>query len=342
MAMGLLDVFGTMRNGEGDATDLLWQRVTENNDGWLELGSVERITMDGRVLHLDAADMDSDGDLDFLLGLGPPQTEIEEDEKEAGGLFWVKNTADHAPVITQFVAENAALAAGQETTLRWKFLGLPGAAVTIEPSAGVVGEVAGQSIRVRPDETTTYRLKATTPNGTTEAELTVLVNQVPAIHSFTAESTIDLDYADRPKTMVVALQWDAENFSALHLEPGIGQVHRNSLTQSYSLMDWPDPDEASREIEFVLRATNGVGAATARAQVTLHQRPVIHVTALPTVSLPGEPVRLSWTVTPSTSQVMLQPGNQPLESAGSLVVFPDETVEYTFEATNGDLTMKQL
>ena len=67
---GLLDVFGAMRNGEGDATDLIWQRMTENNDGGLELGSVERITMDGRILRLDAADMDSDGDLDFLLGLG--------------------------------------------------------------------------------------------------------------------------------------------------------------------------------------------------------------------------------------------------------------------------------
>jgi len=86
---------------------------------------------------------------------------------------------------------------------------------TLEPGPGIVGD--NGAVTFRPEETTTYTLKASNTGGSTVRQVQVKVYDPPDVRLSVSEKTIS---AGDP----VILTWSAENASKVWINNGIGQV----------------------------------------------------------------------------------------------------------------------
>ncbi|MDW8070788.1 MAG: hypothetical protein RMK79_04865 [Anaerolineae bacterium] len=110
------------------------------------------------------------------------------------------------PVIEEFRCEPCAIDPGETATLRWTVRGARW--VTLDGR----GVEAPGTLRVRPDQTTTYRLVAANPNGRSEKAVTIEVRGLPVIHHFTCSPC--QVRAGEPAT----LSWDLSGGVAAYLD----------------------------------------------------------------------------------------------------------------------------
>jgi hypothetical protein len=151
------------------------------------------------------------------------------------------------PTITGFAATPAKISLGQSTTLSWAVTGSPN--LTLNPG---FGPVAGTSVTLSPNTTTTYVLTATNTFGTSTAAATVTVAPAnpPVISAFLANP------ATVGPGIKTTLRWATNGATTVTIDHGVGTVTGNSVTVS--------PTAATT---YTLTATNGAGRVSATTTV---------------------------------------------------------------------------
>ncbi|MBM3902791.1 MAG: hypothetical protein FJ379_12015 [Verrucomicrobia bacterium] len=124
----------------------------------------------------------------------------------------------------------------------------------------------------------------------------------------------------------VALKWTAGNADdgTIRIDPAVGAVGASGQTLVTPL----------QTTTYVLRASRGGVERTSSVtiQVGLHPVPQIAFSATPSVVPPGEPSTLAWSVSNAT-EVKVTPDVGLVAFAGSRVVQPTTTTDYTISAT---------
>jgi hypothetical protein len=151
------------------------------------------------------------------------------------------------PTIAGFTATPAKLTLGYSTTLSWAVTGSP--SLILNPG---FGPVAGTSVTLSPNTTTTYVLTATNSFGTSTATATATV--VPANPPFISA------FLANPATVgpgiPTTLTWATNGATSVTIDHGVGTVTGNSVSVS--------PTAATT---YTLIATNGAGRVSATTTV---------------------------------------------------------------------------
>lgn len=158
-----------------------------------------------------------------------------------------------APTISSFTASSTTISAGESVTLSWSTAGA--ASLSIDNN---VGPVTGNSVTVKPTNTTTYTLTATNAAGTAiTARVTVTVTAAPppVITSFAATPSV-LTPVTTGVTQAV-LSWNVTNASVVSIDNGVGTVTGTSAVVT-----------PANTTTYTLTATNTAGTTvTATATV---------------------------------------------------------------------------
>ena len=153
------------------------------------------------------------------------------------------------PTVESFAADTTAVAPAESVTLSWEVVGA--SAVRLLPDD--VDVTGASSLVVAPEASTTYRLRAANAFGVSDAEVTVLVGEVPSIVGFGAE----------PAVIVVGesatLSWEVVGASAVRLLPDDVDV-----TGASSLVVAPEVSTT-----YTLVASNTYGSTQDTASVTV-------------------------------------------------------------------------
>ena len=239
----------------------------------------------------------------------------------AGGLPLVRDP-DSLPQVTSFTANGGSslfvLAGAPATfTLAWQTNAVP-TSVSIDQGIGAVGQ-SGSMVLASPTVTTTYTITATAGADTTTKTLTVYVDAVPNITTFTASKTKVL------ANTAVTLSWTVDGASTLTLNPGgidvtgqTSKVVNPATTTTYTLV-----------------ATNVSGSSQQSVTITVGVAPVISSFVVTDPSpLYGAETSLSWNVPAATNISINQGiGAVPVPS-GSVSIVPLQTTTYTLTAVN--------
>jgi hypothetical protein len=225
--------------------------------------------------------------------------------------------------ITQFIAQPAAIASGQSTTLSWAIKNATSA--SIAPGVGAVNATSG-SVAVSPTATTTYTLTATGANGTTTQTVQVLVGSTTAqIVRFAASpSTI-------PAGGQSTLSWSTTGAATISISPAIGTVAANGSTTV----------SPTTTTSYTISATGTDGnAVTAVVTVTVTttaptSAQIVRFSASPSTITTGGQATLSWS-TNGASTVSISPAIGTVTANGSTTVSPTTTTSYTISATGTD------
>ncbi len=149
-------------------------------------------------------------------------------------------TVAGAPVISAFTASPATVHAGQSTTLSWS------TANATRLTIDWLGDVTGTTSRVvTPMQETTYALEAWGDLGVVRAWVTVKVDQVPAISTFTAAAAI------LPPGGSTQLTATFSNGTG-RIDPGVGPVQSGV----------PVTEAPGALTDYTLTVSNGYGATT--------------------------------------------------------------------------------
>jgi len=221
------------------------------------------------------------------------------------------------PIVVHFTATPPHVDHGGSTTLSWHIRNTVDT-LTLEPG---IGDVTGRDhIVVSPSETTTYILTARNQEGTTSAQTIVSVGK-PVITSFTALPAVI--YQDGQAT----LSWSIlGRVDRLTLEPGIGDV-----TGQTQVIVSP-----SQNTVYTLTTYNSAGSDTAQVGVTVAPPPIITgFESDPEAINEGDDTMLSWTVSGTVQNLVLEPGSEDITGQNQMSVSPTETTTYTLSATNG-------
>jgi len=221
-----------------------------------------------------------------------------------------------APVVTSFEAGSPAIITGQSTTLQWDVNGAM--AVYINPGIGNV--TPSGTIKISPDETTTYKLTAESRfGGSVSREVTVTVSgKPPTINSFTV-SPAGI-YVGQQST----LSWNVSGATSVSIQPEVGAV---SPTGSKVVT----PGSTTR---YVLTAANSNGNSTAAAtlEVSTSNAPIITTfNASPSSIKAGEESTLTWDIIGAKS-ININQGIGGVASKGAIKVTPTETATYILMA----------
>jgi hypothetical protein len=156
-------------------------------------------------------------------------------------------TVTNRPIVT-FLANPTHIVAGSPATLLWSVSN--SVRITIDNGVGPVPE--NGSVNVFPTTTTTYTMTAEGRAGTTFAQVTVDVVEVPKILSFTAT----------PSTIApggsALLEWETSGVVFVTIDPIGDFFSEGSVTVS-----------PLRTTVYRITATNAAGTATATATVTV-------------------------------------------------------------------------
>ena len=118
------------------------------------------------------------------------------------------------------------------------------------------------------------------------------------------------------------LSWASTDATSASISPGIGSVEVNgSRTIS--------PIETTT---YTINATGSGGSATDSVTVTVYQPPTVNIFASPGAIVSGESTTLSWT-SANADSVSIDQGIGSVDTDGSMVVSPTETITYTITAT---------
>ena len=228
------------------------------------------------------------------------------------GWNWAPN-----PVINTLSATPATIYAGGSSTLTWTTTNAT--VVSIPGTSGILA-VDG-STTVSPTETTTYTVTATGESGTTPARdiITVTVNPVPVIDSFTADSTTIA--ADGSTT----LRWTTTNATSVTISGVSGTL---AVDGSVSVSP-----TAPTTYTLTAEGASGSTAVTATVTVTVTGRPTATLTADPAAITSGQSATLRWTTIGATSATIDQGvGAVTPVAGGSTSVSPTATTTYTLTA----------
>jgi len=215
-------------------------------------------------------------------------------------------------------ASPSTITVGQNITLTWSSANADQGSV--DNGVGAVG--LNGNTHLQPTATTTYTYTATGPGGTATASATVTVNPPPPP---TASLTAT------PSTITVgqhfALAWGSTNANQGSIDNGVGAVGINGSTTQL---------EPTATTKYTYTATGPGGTATASATVTVNPLPppTATLTITPAVTLPGQPVVISWSSTNADSG-NLDPGFGAVGPTGVAGRSPTATTIYTFTATGG-------
>ncbi|MEK6371241.1 MAG: hypothetical protein AABO58_00960 [Acidobacteriota bacterium] len=166
--------------------------------------------------------------------------------------------AEPTPQIT-FIASSRTIAEGETTTLSWTVTN----ATSVSIDHGIGARPVSGSVVVVPDATTTYRLTASGPGGTSTADLTITVLRPPVIVFTATPNTITVGQA-------TTLAWMAADATLVVIDNGIGgQVPSGAIEVR--------PQQTTT---YVLTATGPGGVRVAQTMVTVklpsRRRPVAH------------------------------------------------------------------
>ena len=172
-----------------------------------------------------------------------------------------------------------------------------------------------------PATTTTYTLTGTNGTQSTDALLTVFVDQPPVINSFAINDNTVV--AGAP----VTLSWNAVGAASLSIDNGVGSV--TPVTTGTRLISAP-----AATTTYTLTATNGFGAVTAQVTVNIGPPPVIDsFTVVDANILPGGLANLNWLTSLATT-VTLAPRPGSVAVDGNYCENPGTGTTYTLTATN--------
>ena len=222
--------------------------------------------------------------------------------------------AGNPPVINSFDVSPNMILQGETATLSWDVEGAD--SVTLS-SFGSVSATGSQN--VSPQETTTFFLTAENDFGSVNDQVTLNVEAIalPEILSFTVQSEEILE------GQATVLSWDVIGADQISISNGVGDV--------------PPAGNATitppNTTTYTLTAVNGGGSVNATVEVTVFPlMEIVFFTVSPNQILTGQTAELSWAVRDSDT-VTLNPGNQDVSRAATLVVQPSETTVYTLSAT---------
>jgi len=177
-------------------------------------------------------------------------------------------TSDSArPRIDSLTASPAAISVGASSTIAWTASNFD--TLTLEPG-GVDVTSLTESV-VSPGASTTYTLTALKGAVSVSSEVTVVVDELPEINSFTAS---DLLIAPGESVM---LSWDVSGADAVSISPEPGEVSASGSA----------PVSPAATATYTLTATNGTGSVEASVDVVVDalEAAIIH---LWDPSLPGQ------------------------------------------------------
>ncbi len=219
--------------------------------------------------------------------------------------------------IVRFAASPINIQAGQSSTLSWSTNG----AGTVAITPGIGSVAANGSTTVKPTQTTTYTLTATSPDGhsvTSPVTVTVGPGAVPQVVLFTANpTTISAGQSSQ-------LCWQVANATSITIT-GIGNGLAANACQSVS---------PATTTTYTLTATNASGQIQANVTLNLGSVQIISFNSSPPYSISGQPITLSWQTQNATSVVITGNGVSPqtLPPNGTLTVAPVVDTLYTLTA----------
>jgi hypothetical protein len=227
--------------------------------------------------------------------------------------------AANLPLISSFTASSASISVGGSSTLNWSTTGATGVAIT--PGAFTSASASG-SRTVSPTATSTYTLTASNAAGSVKATVTVVVQALPVINSFTASSaSISVGGSS-------TLNWSTTGATGVAITPGAFTSASASGSRTVS---------PTATVTYMLTASNAAGSVNATVTVSVQAAtlPVINSFAASPASInSGSSSMLSWTTTGAT-RVSIAPGTFTSASAsGSTTVNPTSVMTYTLTATN--------
>ncbi len=221
------------------------------------------------------------------------------------------------PPVVNISATQSPINPGQTTTLIWDSENAD--SCSIDQNIGTVA-LSGNT-DVSPLVTTTYTIEATNDSGPATASVTVEVNELPVIDTFTAD-TLSINQGEP-----AILSWTTTNVTTASIDRGVGIVSPNgSVTVSPTLTT-----------TYTLTATNAYGSDTDLLTITVTQLPTVSIAANPELLATGGSTVLSWTSSNATS-VTIAPaiGAEPVPLSGSATVWPEATTTYEITATNAN------
>ncbi len=164
------------------------------------------------------------------------------------------------PLVVSFTATPETVFLGNSATLSWVVA--DAVSVTISPEPGPVATTSGTAT-VSPLVTTTYTLTATNPSGSTQATVVATVSPDPVITRFTAAPATIFPGEE------AVLSWEADNFTSLSIDGGVGTVSGQAGTIAVS---------PTGTTTYTLSATNANSTLTATTTVIVVARaqPLVH------------------------------------------------------------------
>ncbi|MCF8080227.1 MAG: carboxypeptidase regulatory-like domain-containing protein, partial [Desulfobacterales bacterium] len=183
----------------------------------------------------------------------------------------------------------------------------------IDPAIGPVAPVGNQAVSL--SETTTYTITASNAAGSSTAQVTVTVAELPTVTFSASPSTIAPGgEAD--------LTWNTTNADSVTIDNGIGTVPLSGTIPVY-------PAETTI---YTIFATGPGGTATATATVTVQPASLsVAMTAVPDTIQAGETAILQW-FSEMADSCEISPGIGPVPLSGALPVYPNTTTTYTITA----------
>ena len=206
---------------------------------------------------------------------------------------------------------------GESATLSWSTEYAD--EINIDPDIGTVS--ASGSLTVSPQETTTYTITATGPNGTSTDKVTVNVIDPSVSPAVSISATPDI--ITLGETFI--LNWNSTNADSCVIEPGIGSVDLNG----------PMEISIGATTIYTIAATGPAGTTTKSVTVIVNSPtvpPTVELSSSPETVPFGQPAILTWNST-NTYSCTIEPGIGRVNLNGSINVSPAATTTYTITAT---------
>ena len=215
----------------------------------------------------------------------------------------------------KFNASPDVIESGDEVTLSWSGDGLQGASLAIDNG---VGNVTGKtSVKVKPTESTLYKLTVTNGSEERSALAGVVVGKKPVIFVFEADDTTVTSGA------AVALNWLVIGAGPVSVKLNNEDVTGNSIVKT--------PNQTTT---YKLTASNDDGTVSASVKVNVGTAPSISNFAADKQNLiegDDPDVRFSWNVTGAQSLTLIPFGSV---SGSSQTVEVTETTTFRLNAVN--------
>ena len=222
-------------------------------------------------------------------------------------------TVNNLPTVS-ISANPATITESETSTLAWTSSNAD--SVSIDQGIGAVTANTQGSQDESPSITTTYTITATNANGTVTDSVTVTVNTLPVINSFTTDSATIVEGES------VNLSWATTGADSASIDKGIGAVAVSDTLNASPVLT----------TTYTLIAENAFGAVSESVTVTVNNLPTVSMSAGPAAITEGESSTLSWASTGEDSLSIDQ--SIGVVTGSEYSVSPVVTTTYTITATN--------